>query len=176
MLTLRRTAGTPAIGLPASRISPSVGCSKPAIMRRVVVLPQPDGPRKRVERAAGDAQVHPVDGDDVAEPLGHAEDLDVRERASPGSDVAADDWRRRRLEGVRVGEAVNGGPRAVVPVVERLSRGDRVAASYGRPLAASTRIARSNPHLAGAGPPDRPRSAPARVPMSRPGTRPGRVA
>jgi hypothetical protein len=34
----------PAIGWPASMISPSVGCSKPAIIRSVVVLPQPDGP------------------------------------------------------------------------------------------------------------------------------------
>ena len=30
---------------PLSRISPLEGISKPAIMRRVVVLPQPDGPR-----------------------------------------------------------------------------------------------------------------------------------
>ena len=29
---------------PSSRIAPSVGASKPAIIRRVVVLPQPDGP------------------------------------------------------------------------------------------------------------------------------------
>src|SRR5262249_39441148 len=28
------------------RMSPDVGCSNPAIMRSVVVLPQPDGPRK----------------------------------------------------------------------------------------------------------------------------------
>ena len=31
---------------PFRRISPEVGMSKPAIMRSVVVLPQPDGPRK----------------------------------------------------------------------------------------------------------------------------------
>src|SRR5689334_12909474 len=31
---------------PSSRIRPEVGCSKPAISRRVVVLPQPDGPSR----------------------------------------------------------------------------------------------------------------------------------
>src|SRR5215470_2057653 len=31
---------------PSMRISPAVGSSKPAIMRKVVVLPQPDGPTK----------------------------------------------------------------------------------------------------------------------------------
>ena len=30
---------------PRIKTSPSLGCSKPAIMRRLVVLPQPDGPR-----------------------------------------------------------------------------------------------------------------------------------
>ena len=44
MLTLRLNGGTVATGSPSSRTSPSVGCSKPAIMRSVVVLPQPDGP------------------------------------------------------------------------------------------------------------------------------------
>src|SRR6185312_594100 len=32
------------MSVPSSRILPSVGCSKPAIIRSVVVLPQPDGP------------------------------------------------------------------------------------------------------------------------------------
>src|SRR5262245_50857689 len=32
------------MSVPSSRILPSVGCSNPAIIRRVVVLPQPDGP------------------------------------------------------------------------------------------------------------------------------------
>ena len=34
------------ISLPFRRICPSVGRSKPAIIRRVVVFPQPEGPRK----------------------------------------------------------------------------------------------------------------------------------
>src|SRR6185312_10263321 len=32
------------MSVPSSRILPSVGCSKPAIIRSVVVLPHPDGP------------------------------------------------------------------------------------------------------------------------------------
>src|SRR5215467_7604866 len=35
----------PTTELPPISTSPSVGCSKPAIRRRDVVLPQPDGPR-----------------------------------------------------------------------------------------------------------------------------------
>ena len=32
---------------PGARSAPDVGCSKPPIIRRVVVLPQPDGPRRQ---------------------------------------------------------------------------------------------------------------------------------
>ena len=32
------------MSLPSSRMRPAVGCSKPAIIRNVVVFPQPDGP------------------------------------------------------------------------------------------------------------------------------------
>jgi hypothetical protein len=71
---VRRDAGD---RLPASRISPSVGCSKPAIIRSVVVLPQPGRPEQRVELAACDPQIHVVDGRDVAEPLRDADDLDI---------------------------------------------------------------------------------------------------
>src|SRR3954447_11449743 len=41
---LRRSGGTPVIDRPATRISPDVGSSKPAIILRIVLLPQPDGP------------------------------------------------------------------------------------------------------------------------------------
>src|SRR5581483_4395094 len=44
MLTLRRFGGTSVTSSPRSRMRPSSGCSKPAIIRSVVVLPQPDGP------------------------------------------------------------------------------------------------------------------------------------
>ncbi len=40
----RRLAGTCATSSPSSRIFPEVGSSSPAIILRVVVLPQPDGP------------------------------------------------------------------------------------------------------------------------------------
>ena len=46
MLTGRLFGGTFAISCPSIRICPSVGSSKPAIIRSNVVLPQPDGPSK----------------------------------------------------------------------------------------------------------------------------------
>src|SRR6186997_284260 len=53
---LRLYGGTPAIGWPARRISPSVGCSKPAIIRSVGVFPQPDGPSRLVNDPDGIAR------------------------------------------------------------------------------------------------------------------------
>ena len=44
MFTLRLAGGTSVTSSPASVTLPMVGTSKPAIMRSVVVLPQPDGP------------------------------------------------------------------------------------------------------------------------------------
>src|ERR1700693_3452160 len=50
MLMLRRSGGTTELGdertLPSTRTSPPSGSSNPAIMRKVVVLPQPDGPSR----------------------------------------------------------------------------------------------------------------------------------
>ena len=40
------------MSVPSSRTCPSVGSSKPAIIRRSVVLPQPEGPR-RVKNSFG---------------------------------------------------------------------------------------------------------------------------
>src|SRR3954467_12852031 len=40
----RLYGGSADIGAPSIRISPAVGCSKPAIIRSVVVLPEPDAP------------------------------------------------------------------------------------------------------------------------------------
>src|SRR5262245_66271244 len=45
MPTFRWFGGRWVMSTPASRIAPPEGDSKPAIMRRVVVLPQPLGPR-----------------------------------------------------------------------------------------------------------------------------------
>ena len=44
MLVGRLLGGTSVIACPSMKISPSLGNSKPAIMRRSVVLPQPEGP------------------------------------------------------------------------------------------------------------------------------------
>ncbi len=44
MLVGRRLAGSSVLVTSSMRISPLVGTSKPAIRRRSVVLPQPDGP------------------------------------------------------------------------------------------------------------------------------------
>ena len=44
MLTLRRRGLTQVTSSPSRTTLPEVGSSKPAIIRSVVVLPQPDGP------------------------------------------------------------------------------------------------------------------------------------
>src|SRR5690242_12210064 len=44
VFTSRRYGGVPTASTPPIRISPSSGCSKPAIIRSEVVLPQPLGP------------------------------------------------------------------------------------------------------------------------------------
>src|SRR5882762_3471956 len=45
--------------LPAMLISPSVGCSSPATQRKVVVLPQPEGPSSTTISPAGTAKLTP---------------------------------------------------------------------------------------------------------------------
>src|SRR5450432_97597 len=45
--------------LPAMLISPDVGCSRPATQRKVVVLPQPDGPSSTTISPAGTAKLTP---------------------------------------------------------------------------------------------------------------------
>ena len=53
MLTLRLCGGVRETSTPSSRMAPSVGVSKPAIIRSVVVFPQPDGPS--IEKNSPDA-------------------------------------------------------------------------------------------------------------------------
>src|SRR5260370_30472324 len=43
----------------ARLISPEVGCSRPATQRKVVVLPQPDGPSRTTISPAGTAKLTP---------------------------------------------------------------------------------------------------------------------
>ena len=45
VFTRRLCGGTSLILTPSKNTSPLVGCKKPPMMRRVVVLPQPEGPR-----------------------------------------------------------------------------------------------------------------------------------
>ena len=46
VLSGRLWAGSDVMSLPSKRILPASGCSKPAMQRKSVVLPQPDGPSK----------------------------------------------------------------------------------------------------------------------------------
>ena len=47
MAVPRRTGGSPTTDSPPIRTSPSVGVSCPAIMRKMVVFPQPLGPSRQ---------------------------------------------------------------------------------------------------------------------------------
>src|SRR4051795_11536251 len=51
--------GRAVMGEPSMRISPLEGCSNPAIMRRVVVLPEPDAPRSVRNSPAATRSVMP---------------------------------------------------------------------------------------------------------------------
>ena len=87
VFTLRRYGGVRDTSSPSRRMRPSVGASNPAIIRSVVVLPQPDGPEHREELAAPDREVGVVHGDEVAEPLGDVIEHDHR-RAGAASPSA----------------------------------------------------------------------------------------
>ena len=55
----RLKGGSGVIGVPSIRISPDVGRSKPAIMRSVVVFPEPEAPSKvRNSPAAMSSESH----------------------------------------------------------------------------------------------------------------------
>ncbi len=69
MFTCRLCGGVSVMSTPSSTICPVVGRSKPAIIRRVVVLPQPDGAQQREELAARNVQVDVVHGPVRAEEL-----------------------------------------------------------------------------------------------------------
>ena len=69
----RRSGGTMDRGeessSPPTRIAPSSGARKPASRRSVVVLPQPDGPRKRHELLLLDLEAHVLEDVMAAEAL-----------------------------------------------------------------------------------------------------------
>ena len=60
---------------PSSRIWPSVGRSNPAIMRRLVVLPQPEGPSSEKNSPGRHLQIDPGDRREVAETLHQIDEL-----------------------------------------------------------------------------------------------------
>ena len=53
MPRLRLCVGTGVMSWPSMTMDPSVGSSSPAIMRKSVVLPQPDGPSKHTNVPSG---------------------------------------------------------------------------------------------------------------------------
>ena len=59
------------------RMSPWLGVSCPAIMRSIVVLPQPLGPEQAAIGAMGNAQAHIVNRYHVAEALGDRNEFDI---------------------------------------------------------------------------------------------------
>ena len=62
---------------PSMRISPALGSSKPAIMRSVVVLPQPDGPTSTTNSPSSMVEADVAHRDDAAECLAQADELDA---------------------------------------------------------------------------------------------------
>src|SRR5664279_4637349 len=88
-------------------ISPDVGCSRPATQRRVVVLPQPDGPSSTTISPAGTAKLTPsIAGRPIANCLRRSVTSSVAVMISPVS------WRRRSLP-VAEGFVPFGDPRSV---------------------------------------------------------------
>ena len=77
MLTGRLSGGSSVMSRPRSRIRPPVGSSKPPIIRRVVVLPQPDGPSSEKNSPARDLERDAVDGADAAEALLEVDEADL---------------------------------------------------------------------------------------------------
>ena len=85
MFTLRRYGGTVSTGSPSRKMRPSLGCSKPATIRSVVVFPQPDGPSSEKNSPCLDLEVEPAHRDRVAEALGHALEANCRRLGRPSA-------------------------------------------------------------------------------------------
>ena len=68
-----RAAGVSSVAsLPSRCTDPASSFSRPAIARRVVVLPAPDGPSTTKNDPSGTSSVHPVQGLHLAEGLPQA--------------------------------------------------------------------------------------------------------
>ena len=142
MAISRWLGGNSLISSPSSTMRPSVGNSKPAIRRSVVVLPQPDGPSSVTKLALFDVDVHVVDRDDVAATRFADEDFAEvvqyeEQRVSPISvrDAAIGARYRAWLDAA-------GQPRAYPPPMLRSMasrlRNVRPSHRYIRPMAART--------------------------------------
>ena len=98
MPTLRWFGRRPVTSRPSMRIAPAVGISKPATMRKVVVLPQPRRAEEGDELAALDGEVELLHHGLLAEALVHVVDLEKRHADFP-FDAAAS--RRRAWSACR---------------------------------------------------------------------------
>ena len=75
---------------PPIEISPAVTSSRPAIARRSVDFPQPDGPTSAMNSPSLDVEGHVVDRDDVAgEHLGDVPELDLRHGRGYGYHISS---------------------------------------------------------------------------------------
>ena len=86
---------------PWSRIRPAVGSSNPAIIRSVVVLPEPDGPSIEKNSPSRTSRSTPSTADDIAEPLVDTVEADGDRRSRPRPDrcrwgLGEARWSRRR--------------------------------------------------------------------------------
>ena len=68
---------------PSSRIRPEVGSSRPAIMRKVVVLPQPEGPSMTKNSPSSIVKVEPRTAMKLAERLAQIFEADLGHGAHP---------------------------------------------------------------------------------------------
>ena len=115
---------------PPMRTSPSLGVSWPAIIRRIVVLPQP-GPQQAAIVPCGTRQVRSVDRR-AAEALGHSDELDFAdarvERETPDT-LGFNAVPGRAAAALDQGDACH---RGTVIVTKEIGRGQRAQGIEGR--------------------------------------------
>ena len=135
MLTGRLSGGSIVTSRPRSTIRPPVGSSKPPIIRRVVVLPQPDGPRSEKNSPA------PISSDtsSTARTSRKCFARSTRRISATGA-VGDDGHRSRSLRSASRGRGagrpgVRNGPRSSVPSPSR----DRVAMRASAPSQSGSR-------------------------------------
>ena len=135
-----RTARSRVTSRPWRRTRPAVGSSNPAIIRRVVVLPEPDGPSIEKNSPSAISRSMPGDGHDVAEALLDALEPDGRGLAASPARASVRSGVRRRVPWGRRSDG-GGGSCAV----HRTARGgrDRRAARRVLRTAAACRSGRT---------------------------------